>query len=289
MPAATRTWELRRGAWALPTSGGIMGILNVTPDSFSDGGRYAAPDAALAHARQMIQDGAHIIDIGGESTRPGSQETPVDEELRRTIPVLTALRAEWPHGLISIDTRHASVAAAALQAGADIVNDITALADPAMRALCAAQPCGIILMHMQGTPATMQHAPQYADAVGEVRSFFEQRVRLAEQVGISPTRLCLDPGIGFGKTTAHNLALIAHLEALRVRNLPLLMGLSRKRFLGELLGDADLPKTSPLPTVAMSLLAATHGADLHRVHDIAPHRQALTLHHALHPYSCSGI
>ena len=283
MPQAptTRIWELPRGPWALPAAGGIMGILNVTPDSFSDGGRYAAQEAALAHARRMIAEGAHIIDIGGESTRPGSQEIDTEEELRRTIPTITALRAEQPGILISIDTRHAPVAAAALAAGADIVNDITALASPAMRELCAARPCGIILMHMQGTPATMQLRPQYGDVVSEVRAFFEQRVQLAEQAGISPARLCLDPGIGFGKTTAHNLSLISHLEELRVRNLPLLMALSRKRFLGELLGDSELPKLTPLPTVTMSLMAADRGADLHRVHDIAPLRQALTLHHSL--------
>lgn len=283
MPQAptTRIWELPRGPWALPAAGGIMGILNVTPDSFSDGGRYAAQEAALAHARQMIAEGAHIIDIGGESTRPGSQEIDTEEELRRTIPTITALRAEQPGILISIDTRHAPVAAAALAAGADIVNDITALASPAMREVCAARPCGIILMHMQGTPATMQLRPQYSDVVSEVRAFFEQRVQLAEQAGISPARLCLDPGIGFGKTTAHNLSLISHLEELRVRNLPLLMALSRKRFLGELLGDSELPKLTPLPTVTMSLMAADRGADLHRVHDIAPLRQALTLHHSL--------
>lgn len=284
-----RTWRLRRGAWELPAGGGIMGILNVTPDSFSDGGRYTAPELALAHARQMIQEGAHIIDIGGESTRPGSQEIDPEEELRRTLPIITALRAEQPGILISIDTRHALVAAAALAAGADIVNDITALASPAMLELCAAQPCGIILMHKQGDPATMQLHPQYADVVGEVRAFFEQRVQLAEQAGISPARLCLDPGIGFGKTTAHNLSLISHLEELRVRGLPLLMALSRKRFLGDLLGDPALPKTSPLPTVAMSLLAATRGADLHRVHDIPPLRQALTLHHALQRGGSSGL
>ena len=258
-----------------------MGILNVTPDSFSDGGRYTAQEAALAHARQLVGEGAQIIDIGGESTRPGAQEVPVEEELRRTQPIISALRAEHPQVLLSIDTRHTAVAEAALAAGADIVNDITALADPAMRELCAGCACGVILMHMQGTPATMQLNPQYHDVVGEVRTFFEQRVRMAEQAGIAPDRLCLDPGIGFGKSTQHNLALISRLEELRVRNLPMLMALSRKRFMGELLGDSALPKESPLPTVAMSLLAADRGADLHRVHDVAPLRQALTLRHAL--------
>ena len=258
-----------------------MGILNVTPDSFSDGGLYTAQKEALAHAGRLVEEGAQIIDIGGESTRPGAQEVPIEEELRRTQPIITALRAAYPQLLLSIDTRHAAVAEAALDAGADIVNDITALADPAMRGLCAARPCGVILMHMQGTPATMQLHPQYVDVVGEVRTFFEQRVQLAIQAGIERERLCLDPGIGFGKTTQHNLALISRLEELRVHNLPMLMALSRKRFMGELLGDSALPKESPLPTVTMSLLAADRGADLHRVHDVAPLRRALTLRRAL--------
>lgn len=260
-----------------------MGILNVTPDSFSDGGRYSDAAAAVAHAERLIRAGAHVVDIGGESTRPGAQETPVAEELRRTIPVITALRAAQPQCVISIDTRHAAVAQAALEAGADIVNDITALADPAMREVCAARPCGIILMHMQGSPATMQQRPHYRDVVSEVRSFFEQRVRLAEQAGIATQRLCLDPGVGFGKSLQHNLELIAHLNELRVRDLPLMIALSRKRFLGEVLGDAALPKSSPLPTVVMSLLAADRGADLHRVHDVEPLRQALHLRGALLP------
>ena len=276
-----RTWQLRRDTWEIPPAGGIMGILNVTPDSFSDGGLYSAPEAALAHARHMAKAGAHIIDIGGESTRPGAREVSVQEELSRTLPIITALRAAHPRLLLSIDTRHAAVARAALDAGADIVNDITALADPAMRELCAERPCGIVLMHMQGTPATMQLNPQYTDVVAEVRAFFEQRLRLAEQAGIAPTRICLDPGIGFGKTVQHNLALIAHTEQLRVHNRPILMALSRKRFLSALLSDTPQPGAAPLPTVAMSLLAAERGADLHRVHDVAELQQALTLRHAL--------
>lgn len=277
-----RFWQLRSATpWPIPAAGGIMGILNVTPDSFSDGGLHASLPDALQHAEHLAQNGAHIIDIGGESSRPGAQETPEDEELRRTIPVITALKSRRPQLLISIDTRRPAVARAALEAGADIVNDITGLASAEMREICARAHCGIVLMHMQGVPATMQQAPTYTDVVAEVRSFFEQRLRLAEQAGISPDRICLDPGIGFGKTTRHNLELIRHLEQLRIRNLPLLMALSRKRFMGEILGDAELPKTSPLPTVAMSLLAAEHGADLHRVHDVLPLRHALTLRHAL--------
>ena len=173
------------------------------------------------------------------------------------------------------------MASAALNAGADIVNDITGLTNPAMRALCAESPCGIILMHMQGTPATMQQNPQYDDVVAEVRNFFTQRVQQAAAEGISPERICLDPGIGFGKTTEHNLALIRHLAELRVQNLPLMMALSRKRFIGEILGDSQLAKKEALPTVVMSLLAAANGADVHRVHDVSALHQALTLREAL--------
>lgn len=273
-----RFWQLRKGLWQLPAEGGIMGILNVTPDSFSDGGEHNTLETALEHARRMISEGAHIIDIGGESTRPGSMETSTAEEARRTIPVIRALRQEFPELLISIDTRHAEVAEQALAAGADIINDITGLADPAMRALCAAQPCGIILMHMQGEPRTMQQNPQYTDVVAEVHRFFEERVALAEAAGIAPARICLDPGIGFGKAVAHNLALVQHLEETRVRDLPMLMALSRKRFMGAVLsGGTPAPVQEALPTVVMSLLSADRGADLHRVHEVKPLRDALTL------------
>lgn len=276
-----RCWQLARERWVLPAGGAVMGILNVTPDSFSDGGLHAGVDAALAHARLLVGHGADMIDVGGESTRPGAAEVAPEEEMRRTRPVIEALRAEFPGLRISIDTRHAEVARAALQAGADVVNDITGLASPEMRRLCAEMPCGVVLMHMQGSPETMQLAPQYADVVAEVRTFFEERLRLAQQAGIAAERICLDPGIGFGKTLEHNLALIRHLESLRVAGRPLLMALSRKRFMGELLGDAQLVRESPLPTVVMSLLAADRGADMHRVHDVAPLRQALVLRQAL--------
>ena len=275
------TWQLRNQLWHIPATGGIMGILNVTPDSFSDGGQHTTITAAIEHARRMLQDGAHIIDIGGESTRPGAAPVDAAEEERRTAPVIAALRQEFPHALLSIDTRTPSVAATAIAAGADIINDITGLASAEMRTLCAAHPCGIILMHMQGTPQTMQIAPTYTDVVAEVRAFFEQRLAMAQAAGITPERICLDPGIGFGKTTEHNLALIRHLSALRVANRPLLMALSRKRFLGDILKNPELAKNSPLPTVTMSLLAAQNGANLHRVHDVAPLHQALTLLHSL--------
>lgn len=278
---SARTWQLARECWQLPPGGAVMGILNVTPDSFSDGGLHADVEAALAHARQMQAAGADMIDIGGESTRPGSAEVPVQEEMRRVLPVIEALRAEFPAARLSIDTRHAAVARVALLAGVDVVNDITGLTSPEMRKVCAELPCGVVLMHMQGEPRTMQQNPEYADVVSEVRSFFERQLVQAAADGIDVQRICLDPGIGFGKTVEHNLCLIRELEALRVMNRPLLMALSRKRLMGTLLQDADLPKKSPLPTVVMSLLSADRGADLHRVHDVAALKQALTLRAAL--------
>lgn len=278
---SVRTWQLARECWQLPPGGAVMGILNVTPDSFSDGGQHADTASAVAHARRLLAEGADMIDIGGESTRPGSREVCPEEEMRRVLPVIEALRAEFPTARLSIDTRHAEVAQAALLAGADVVNDITGLASPAMRRVCAELPCGVVLMHMQGDPATMQQHPQYGDVLAEVRAFFEARVAAAVAAGIAPARICLDPGIGFGKTVEHNVSLIRNLESLRVNGLPLLMALSRKRFLGALLGDAELPKVSALPTVAMSLLAADRGADLHRVHDVAALKQALQLRSSL--------
>ena len=276
-----RFWQLRNQLWPIPEAGGIMGILNVTPDSFSDGGLHNNIAAAVEHARSMLNQGAHIIDVGGESTRPGALPVSIEEEERRTAPVIAALRKEFPQAILSIDTRHPSVAAAALDAGADIINDISGLSSPAMRELCASRPCGIILMHMQGTPQTMQDAPAYDDVVREVRDFFEQQLTLAQQAGIALNRICLDPGIGFGKTTEHNLCLIRHLESLRLHDQPLMMALSRKRFLGEIINSPTEAKTSPLPTVTMSLLSADNGADLHRVHDISPLHQALTLRRRL--------
>ncbi len=282
MKTTGRSWQLARECWQLPRGGAIMGILNVTPDSFSDGGRHSGVEDAVAYARRMWLDGADMIDIGGESTRPGSAEVEDAEELRRVLPVIEALRSKYPEMRLSIDTRHASVARAALEAGVDVVNDITGLTNPAMRAVCAEFPCGVVLMHMQGTPKTMQIAPHYDDVVAEVRDFFEQQVNLAQAEGIAQERICLDPGIGFGKNLEHNLALIQHLETLRVQQLPLLMALSRKRFIGALWEDADFVRQSPWPTVVMSLMAAQSGADMHRVHDVAELRRALQLRAAVY-------
>lgn len=276
-----RRWQLARGCWSFPCGGAVMGILNVTPDSFSDGGLYADVPAAVQQARVLLEGGADVIDIGGESTRPGAVEVPVEEELRRVVPVIQALRSAFPAALLSVDTRHAEVARESLLAGADILNDITGLASPAMRRVCREFPCGIVLMHMQGEPGTMQQNPVYADVVAEVRAFFEARLELAAAEGIEPARICLDPGIGFGKTVEHNLALIRELESLRVQNLPLLMALSRKRFMGSVLNDAAVAREQVWPTLAMSLLAAERGADMHRVHDVAPLSGALRLRAAL--------
>lgn len=276
-----RIWQLARGKWTLPRAGAMMGILNVTPDSFSDGGLYCGVAAAVEHARALLADGANIIDIGGESTRPGSVEVSVEEELQRVVPVIEALRCEFPEVLVSVDTRHAAVAQAALMAGADIVNDITGLADAAMRRVCRELPCGIVLMHMQGNPATMQQNPVYVDVVAEVRAFFESQLALLETEGIDPCRVCFDPGIGFGKTLEHNLALIRELESLRVQDRPLLMALSRKRFMGAILGDSSVAREQVWPTLTMSLLAAERGADMHRVHDVAELCGALKLRAAL--------
>ncbi|MGN1308789.1 MAG: dihydropteroate synthase [Akkermansia sp.] len=276
----SKSWQLARECWILPARGAVMGILNVTPDSFSDGGQHFGTKAALAHALRMLDEGADLIDIGGESTRPGADAVSPSEEADRVLPVIEALRRERPDARISVDTRHPEVARAALKSGADIVNDITGLASPDMRRVCAELPCGVILMHMQGEPKTMQQNPHYTDVVAEVRDFFSAHVQAAEQDGIARNRICLDPGIGFGKNVQHNLLLIRHLEQTRVHDLPMLMALSRKRFMGAILEDPQTPKISPLPTVVMSLLAADAGAELHRVHDVAPLVQALRLRHA---------
>lgn len=257
-----------------------MGILNVTPDSFSDGGRHRGVDAALEHARRMIGEGAEIIDVGGESTRPGAAEVAAAEEIARTRPVVAALRAEWD-GLISIDTMKASVAAAALEAGADIVNDVSGLrADPAMAGLCAAHGCGVVVMHMQGDPRTMQLAPQYGDVVGEVRAFFEERLATLAAAGIDPEALCFDPGIGFGKTVPHNLALLRGLAGLAVGARPLLLGVSRKSFIGRVLGSEEVADRS-WPTVALTAWAREAGVRIHRVHEVKPNAEALRMMEAI--------
>ena len=273
-------WKTRRGELDLTHQGQLMGILNVTPDSFSDGGEYTQIATALDHARQMIAEGAGIIDIGGESTRPGAATVLAAEEIARTAPVIAALRAEWG-GLISIDTTKSTVAQAALVAGADIVNDVSGLrADPEMAAICASHRCGVVVMHMQGNPRSMQVAPHYVDVVSEVREFFAERLGALTAAGIDPAALCFDPGIGFGKTLEHNLALLRALRELSPAGHPLLLGVSRKSFLGKILNTDDL-SAREWPTIALTAQAREKGIMLHRVHSVRPNLEALRMTEAI--------
>jgi len=273
-------WKTRQGPLDLTHRARVMGILNVTPDSFSDGGDHCEIESALVHARRMIAEGAEMIDIGGESTRPGALPVDADEEMRRTAPVIAALRAEWG-GLISIDTMKASVARAALAGGADIVNDVSGLtADLEMTAVCAASGCGVVVMHRQGDSRTMQKAPHYADVVAEVRAFFEERLATLTAAGIESEAICFDPGIGFGKTQEHNLALIRALDELVVGGRPVLLGVSRKSFIGKLLGTDDL-NAREWPTVAITSYAREKGVMLHRVHAVKSNVEALRMTEAI--------
>ncbi|MBL4918261.1 dihydropteroate synthase [Szabonella alba] len=262
----------------LPTTRpALMGILNVTPDSFSDGGRFLDAGQAAAQARAMVAAGADILDIGGESTRPGSAEVPEDEEIARTAPVIAALRAEGVETPISIDTRKAGVAGAALAAGANIVNDVAALGhDPALAPLVAERGVPVCLMHAQGDPATMQDDPRYDDVVLDVYDYLEARIAVAEAAGILRARIIVDPGIGFGKTLAHNLALIARLSMFHALGCPILLGASRKRFIGTL-SDEPQADRRVAGSLAVALAGAAQGAQILRVHDMKETRQALTL------------
>lgn len=269
--SATR-WDHRSGAFDLGRPL-LMGVLNITPDSFSDGGRFLDPAGALARAEAMVAQGAGLIDIGGESTRPGAVPVAPEEEAARVVPVIRALRAHSDVP-ISIDTRRAAVAAAALEAGADVVNDVSALADPEMAAVVAKAGAGLVLMHMRGTPATMQDDPRYADVAAEVATALEARMAVAVAAGVPPERITLDPGIGFGKTQAHNLELIARLPELRRLGRPIVLGVSRKAFLGALLGGVP-PDGRAVATAAACVVGLARGASIFRVHDVATVMQAL--------------
>jgi dihydropteroate synthase len=249
----------------------VMGVVNVTPDSFSDGGVHLDPDVAVAAARRMIEEGAAIVDVGGESTRPGSEGVSADEELRRVVPVLERLGGELP---LSIDTSKAGVARAALERGAILVNDVTALrGDPELAAVVADSAAYLCLMHMQGEPRTMQSEPGYDDVAAEVAAFLEERLAFAVGHGIPEERICLDPGIGFGKTVAHNLELVRRLDVLLALGRPVLVGFSRKSSLRQLTGSEDLLGAS----VAAAVAAFERGATILRVHDVRPHVDALTV------------
>jgi dihydropteroate synthase len=252
----------------------LMGVVNVTPDSFSDGGLYLDPEAAIAHGRELVEEGADVLDVGGESTRPGAEPVSAEEELRRVLPVIEGLAGAGVP--ISIDTSKAVVAAAALESGATIVNDVTALrGDPEMAALCAERGATVVLMHMPGTSRAVPEIPAYGDVVGEVRDFLAARLEVAVGAGIDSERVWLDPGIGFGKTEVHSLGLLRRLGELRELGRPLLVGTSRKSFIGKVDGSPAGERLGG--TIASSVWAAAEGADVLRVHDVAPVREALAV------------
>lgn len=271
-------WKVTGGTIDLTQRALLMGVLNVTPDSFSDGGEFFATEAALKHGLEMAQSGAAIIDVGGESTRPGAEPVSAHDEMERVLPVVRQL-AQSCAARISIDTSKAAVARAALEAGASIINDVTGgRGDPEMFGVAAETGAGLIIMHMQGTPATMQLEPRYDDVVAEVADFFRQQFAEAVRSGIDPMCLAFDPGIGFGKTVAHNLELLANLGRLRIENRPLVVGVSRKSFLGKISG---LPADRASATVAMTSLLRERGAQILRVHEVAANASALRATEAL--------
>jgi dihydropteroate synthase len=256
----------------------VMGILNITPDSFSDGGAFFTPQAALAHAREMVAAGAAIIDVGGESTRPGAAPVPLQEELRRVIPVIEALCKTLPVP-VSIDTRNPAVMQAAVAAGAGLINDVNALQAPGAVETAASLGVPVCLMHMQGMPESMQDNPEYRDVVAEVRQFLAGRVLACVAAGMPRERILLDPGFGFGKTTRHNLLLLQHLDALVAEGYPVLVGLSRKSLIGNVLG---LPVDERLyPGLALAVLAVWQGAAIVRTHDVRATQEAVAMCHAV--------
>lgn len=252
-----------------------MGILNATPDSFSDGGTFQTLETAVARGLEMVAEGADIIDIGGESTRPGAEPVSAEEEIRRTIPVIAELKKQI-RCVISIDTRHAATARAALAAGADIINDISALADPEMVSVAAGTGAGLVLMHMQGTPGTMQNDPRYADVVSTVWNFLEERMAFATAHGVAPEQIALDPGLGFGKTVQHNLALLNAIPTFGKAGRPVLIGASRKSFIGRITGQEN-PADRLAGSLAAAVFSALRGAQILRVHDVKESCDAVRL------------
>src|SRR3954447_1654013 len=275
-----RIWQVGKRVFDVSRHGLIMGVLNVTPDSFSDGGEFLITDKAIERGLQIAAEGAHIIDVGGESTHPGSQPVTADEELQRVIPVLEELgrKVDVP---MSIDTSKAEVARAAIKAGASVVNDVTGgRGDEQMLPLVAETKSAFILMHMQGTPRTMQIQPRYTDVVAEISEFFRQQYARAIGLNIDPMAIAFDPGIGFGKTLEHNLELLAHLERLRAYDRALVVGVSRKSFLGKLIGSPEMSDRR-IPGLALSSLLRARGADVLRVHDVKENVYALQVSEAI--------
>jgi dihydropteroate synthase len=259
-------------------SASLMGIVNVTPDSFSDGGEFLDPQRAIEHGRELIVEGADLLDVGGESTRPGAEAVSADEELRRVAPVVSELAGEGHR--VSIDTSKLAVAEAALDAGATMVNEVTALrAEPELAGLCAERGCEVVLMHMLGEPRTMQENPTYEDVVDDVKAFLAERIEFATSEGINEERIWIDPGIGFGKTVEHNLELIGRLAELSDLGRPIVFGSSRKSFIGKLTGAAVDQRLGG--TIASNVIAYANGARMLRVHDVEPMRQALTVAEAI--------
>lgn len=274
-----RLWQFEGHSWQFGAFPKLMGIVNVTPDSFSDGGEFADADRAVEQGLRLVEEGADILDIGGESTRPGAIPVSLDDELRRVLPVVREL-VRQTRVPISIDTYKAEVARQCLAAGATIVNDVSGLTfDPHMAAVCRESACGVIVMHLQGTPQTMQRDPHYEDVVTEVRQHLQDRVRQLEEQGISPKRIVVDPGIGFGKTAEHNLELLSHVARFRDFGRPVLIGHSRKRFLKKILGREVEERNAG--TIGVAIAVAEQGADLLRVHDVRATRDALLAWHTI--------
>jgi dihydropteroate synthase len=282
-PTPHMIWHLRTHNLDLGRAAKIMGVLNVTPDSFSDGGKFFSFEAAVEHARGLVAEGAEIIDVGGESTRPGADPVPLGEELRRTISVVERIHAEFPRITISIDTYKAEVAREAIAAGAEIINDVTGLrADPAMTDVALETGAGVIVMHMQGTPKTMQVAPHYSDVVQEVFQFLRARRDCLANRGLDLRKIALDPGFGFGKRLADNLALVRSFDVFQALAQPLVVGTSRKSSLAELAGERKLPAAERIwPTVAMTCLLREKGAHVLRVHDVRANIEALRMTEAI--------
>lgn len=273
-------WKIAGRTVDLSERAMIMGVLNVTPDSFSDGGEFFTTEKAVEQGKRMAAEGAQIIDVGGESTRPGAEAVSADDEIARVLPVIKELR-EMVSVLISIDTSKATVARAALDAGASIINDVTGgRADSEMMTLAAERKTAFIIMHMQGTPRTMQAAPHYDDVVREVTNFFRQQYERALECGIDSMAIAFDPGIGFGKTVEHNLSLLAHLESLRVQARPIVVGISRKSSLGKMIGSNAM-EDRLAPTIAFTALLRERGANVLRVHDVKGNVAALRVTEAL--------
>jgi len=265
-----RTLDLQKPA--------VMGILNATPDSFSDGGLFFSVDAAMERIAQMVEEGADIIDIGGESTRPGSDPVPVEEELKRIVPLLEQAVPEFSNCLFSIDTTKAEVASAALQAGVHLVNDVSGLKDPRLAELCAASGAGYVLMHSKGDPKTMQQNPVYEDLMGELDDYFSHRLKLLKESGVNT--IILDPGVGFGKTLDHNLQIIAHLGNFSKFDCPVLVGVSRKSMIGKILDDRPV-EGRLAGTLAAHYHCLVNGARILRVHDVQEAKDSIQIFHAI--------